>query len=253
MAYPQFSFSQFLQAYCLLVGATRNSTTGVYEPTVAQTADAAQWLTLACEFGWQDWNPSMLLPSITESGSVTPSISIVAWADLKYSSKWSLWTTDPRSSYEAEDGLWPSYARLGVQHASGVLVVDDPGTAVTAFYQKAAPVFSHEEWAASTAYDSGAVKWNTTTGHCYKALAAITASPAIEITDTAKWEVQSAPEEMRQALWRRVNEMRLELSAGQPATANQAGGTAASMMEDLYLRHLRTAPPWFIMNGGLQP
>lgn len=258
MAYPQFSFSQFLQAYCLLVGATRNSTTGVYEPTVAQKADAAQWLTLACEFGWQDWSPSILLPSITESGSVTPSSSVIAWSDLKYSSKWSLWTTDPRSSYEAEDGLWSTYARRGVQHANGVLVVDDPAAAMTAFYQKAAPKFTHVNVVSATTYASGDLVWDGTdgtittiaTGHCFKALGAYAGSA---IADTTKWEQQSAPEEMRQALWRRVNEMRLELSAGQPATSNQAGGTAASMMEDLYLRHLRTAPPWFLMNGGLQP
>ena len=106
MPYPQFSFSQYLQDHCLLVGAARNDSTGLYEPSVSQKADAAQLLTLACEFAWQDWSPWALLPSLTESASMTPNGShVIAWADLQYSSKWSLWTSDPRASFETGDGL----------------------------------------------------------------------------------------------------------------------------------------------------
>ena len=41
--------------------------------------------------------------------------------------------------------------------------------------------------------------------------------------------------------------------AGQQATAKEVDNTAERLMENLYLRHLRTLPPWFQMNGGLQP
>lgn len=259
MAYPQFSFSQFLQAFCLLVNAPRNATTGVYEPSVGMKADAAQLLTLACEYAWQDWSNWLLLPSITESASVTPNGShVIAWADLQYSSKWSLWTTDPRTSYEAENGLWQTYRRLGVQHADGVLVVDDPGAAMTAFYQKAAPKFTHVNVVGATTYAAGDLVWDgtdgtittTATGHCYLALGAHAGS---DIADTAKWRVQSAPEELRQALMQRVSELRQLHQAGQPQAAAQEAATAAAMIEDLYQRHARTLPPWFAMNGGLKP
>jgi hypothetical protein len=223
---------------------------------VWQKADAAQLLTLACEYAWQDWSPWALLPSITESGSVTPSSHVIAWADLQYTSKWSLWTTDPRSSYEAENDLYKTYARLGVQHADGVLVVDDPEEAMTAFYQKAAPKFTHTNVVSATTYASGDLVWDGTdgtittvaTGHCYKALGAHLGS---DIADTAKWKVQSAPEELRQALMRRVSEM-LEDKNGRPANSNDEEQTAARMMEEIYLRHTRTLPPWFVMNGGLK-
>lgn len=258
MAYPQFSFSQFLQAYCLLVGATRNATSGLYEPTVQEKAGAAQMLTLACEFAWQDWSPWALLPSLTESASVTPNGShVIAWADLQYSSKWSLWTTDPRASYEGEDGAWPDYRRLGVQHADGVLVVDDPAAAMTAFYQKAAPQFTHVNVVSATTYASGDLVWDgtdgtitaTATGHCYKALGAYAGS---DIADTAKWRVQSVPEELRQALLARVDELRIKYQGAQRATAKAESLTSETLMENLYQRHLRTLPPWFQMNGGLK-
>lgn len=259
MSYPQFSFSHYLQAHCLLVGASRNDTTGIYEPTVAMKADAAQLLTLACEYAWQDWSPWALLPSITESASVTPNGShVIAWADLQYTSKWSLWTTDPRASYTAGDGLWETYRRKGVQHADGVLVLDDPAAAMVAFYQKAAPKFTHTNVVSATTYAAGDLVWDgtdgtitaTATGHCYLALGAYAGS---EIADTAKWRVQSIPEEMRQALMRRIHELRLNYQAGQPQTARQESATAESMMEDLYQRHARTLPPWFTMNGGIKP
>lgn len=258
MAYPQFSFSQYLQEHCLLVGTSRNDTTGLYEPTVGTKADAAQLLTLACEYAWQDWSTWALLPSLTESASVTPNGShVITWADLQYTSKWSLWTTDPRSSYETEDGLWETYRRKGVQHADGVLVVDDPAAAMTAFYQKAAPKFTHVNVVSATTYATGDLVWDgtdgtitaTATGHCYKALGAYAGS---DIADTAKWRVQSAPEELRQALMTRVNELRLKLQSGQRQTSNQEGATAESMMEAIYQRHTRTLPPWFILNGGLK-
>lgn len=258
MAYPQFSFSQFLQAYCLLVGAARNDTTGLYEPTVKQKAGAAQMLTLACEYAWQDWSSWALLPSLTESASVTPNGShVITWADLQYASKWSLWTTDPRASYEADDGVWERYRRRGVQHADGVLVVDDPEAAMTAFYQKAAPQFTHVNVVSATTYATGDLVWDgtdgtittTATGHCYKALGAYAGST---IADTTKWRVQSAPEELRQAILVRVDELRLQYQAGQPTTAKGEAVTAESLMENLYQRHLRTLPPWFQMNGGLK-
>lgn len=257
MAYPQFSFSQFVQAYCLLTNAARNATTGFYEPTVGAKADAAQMLTLACEFAWQDWSPWALLPSITESGSVTPNGShVIAWADLQYTSKWSLWTTDPRESYESEDGLWETYARKGVQHADGVLVVDDPAAAMTAFYQKAPPKFTHTNVVSATTYDEGDIVWDGTdgtittvaTGHCYKALGD---HPGSAIADTTKWRQQSAPEELRQVLLRWVYEMRENLN-GQPQKASKEEQTAERMMEGIYQRHTRTLPPWFVMNGGLK-
>jgi len=257
MPYPQFSFSQFVQAHCLLEGAPRNATTGLYEPTVGTKANAAQLLTLACEYAWQDWSTWALLPSITESATVTPSSHIIAWADLQYTSKWSLWTTDPRTSYENGDTLWETYRRKGVQHANGVLVVDDPGTTMTAFYQKAVPKFTHTNVVSATTYAAGDLVWDGTdgtittaaTGHCYLALGAHLGS---EIADTAKWRVQSAPEEMRQALIRRVAELRLNYQAGQQQTSRQETATAESMIEDLYQRHTRTLPPWFIHNGGLK-
>jgi len=258
MAYPQFSFSQFLQAFCLLVGAPRHATTGVYEPVVAQKATAAEMLTLACEYVWQDWSPFMMLPSLTESASVTPASHVIAWADLQYSSKWSLWTADPRSSYEAEDGLWQGYRRRGVQHADGVLVVDDPAAAMTAFYQKAAPQFTHVNVVAATTYAEGDLVWDgtagtitaTATGHCYKALGAHAGSA---IADPTKWREQSAPVELRQALMVRVNELRNDYQTGQQATSKDDQATAEMLLENLYHRHLRTLPPWFQMNGGLQP
>lgn len=258
MAYPQFSFSQYLQAYCLTVDASRHATTGLYEPTVAQKADAAAMLTLGCEYVWQDWSPWALLPSITESATVTPNGShVIAWEDLQYSSKWSLWTTDPRTSYELRDGLWETYRRQGVQHADGVLVVDDPAAAMVAFYQKSAPKFTHVNVVSATTYAAGDVVWDgtdgtitaTATGHCYKALGAHNGST---IADTAKWRVQSAPEELRQTLMLRVSEMRQKYQTGEHGVAAREKATAESMMEDIYLRHARTLPPWFTMNGGLK-
>lgn len=257
MAYPQFSFAQYLQDHCLLVQAPRNSTTGLYEPSVATKADAAQMLTLACEYAWQDWSPWMLLPSITESATVTPSSHVIAWADLKYTSKWSLWTTDPRADYESGGTVWETYRRKGVQHADGVLVVDDPSAAMTAFYQKPAPKFTHTNVVSATTYAAGDLVWDGTdgtitakaTGHCYLALGAHTGST---IADTTKWQVQSAPQELRQAIMQRINEMRLKHQVSQPDTAAREGALAQAMLEDIYLRHTRTLPPWFQMNGGLK-
>lgn len=258
MPYPQFSFSQYLQAHCLIEGVPRNVSTGAYEPSVPTKANAAQLLTLACEYAWQDWSNWMLLPSITESASVTPNGShVIAWADLQNSSKWSLWTIDPRTSYEAGDGLWDSYRRKGVQHADGVLVVDDPEAAMVAFYQKAAPKFTHVNVVSATTYATGDLVWDGTdgtittpaTGHCYLALGAHAGST---IADTTKWRKQSAPEELRQAIMRRVNELRQGYQARQPQAAQQEGLTAEAMLEEIFQRHSRTLPPWFTMNGGLK-
>lgn len=255
MAYPQFTFSQFLQDYCHLANVGRNTSTGLYEPTVADKAAAAQLLTEACQYAWQDWNPTLLLPSITESATVAPASNVVSWATLEYSSKWSFWTTDPRSSYEEEDGFWREYARRGVQDDDGVRIVDAEDSMV-AFYQKAAPEFNHVNLVAATTYAAGDVVWDGTdgivttpaTGHCYKALGAYAGSA---IADTTKWTRQSAPQELRQALRRRVNELRMGDTAGQPERGQQEKFTAEQLLENVFLRHLKTAPPWYLMNGGL--
>lgn len=258
MPYPQFSFAQYLQDHCLLVGAPRNATTGIYEPSVANRADAAQLLTLACSYAWQDWSPWMLLPSITESATVTPNGShIIVWADLKNTSKWSLWTTDPRADYESSGGMWETFRRKGVQHADGVLVVDAPAAEMTAFYQKPAPRFTHINVVSATIYAAGDLVWDGTdgtittkaTGHCYLSLGDHAGST---IGDTAKWQVQSAPEELRQAIMRRINELRQNFQAGQQETSAREGANAQSLLEDIYQRHTRTLPPWFKVNGGIK-
>lgn len=250
MPFTQATFAQLLSHWCHIASVTK--TAGAYAPTDNQRDDCALALNDACDLIWRHFNDHVILPCLAVQKTVTPVSGVIARADVEDSSKWSVWTQDPRASWSEGDGLWPAYLRKAVPDESG-LRVENLGSATTleVFYQKEAPRFHWAAWVGSGhAYAVDDVVLFTD-GHCYKCLMAHNSDVfATELAD-AKWRLQSVPVDLIQAVKLKLTEMRAANTTQRPAKEARARVTAESILEDVYLAALNAAPPWYLMNGGV--
>lgn len=250
MAFTLTTFTALLDAYCTRASIGINATTGAYEPTVAQKATAARLLTDACDELWRFGSLDIILPSLMEVASVTPTSGVIARASVQDTSKWSVWTQDPRASWTAQDGLWRGYRLEAVPDTDGLRVSDATAdSSLVVFFQREAPLFDWRDWATATAYVVGDVRIND--GQCYKCLEAHTSGTFAADLAASKWRLQQVPIEMGQAVNAKVAELRAGNVTQRPGKEAVAIATARGMIEDLYLTIANKCPPWLKLNGGL--
>lgn len=252
MPYPTLTFTNLLADYCEIATVPRDGTTGNHTPTEGDKAECASLLNRACAFIWQDWHPTIFLPCMTATATVTPDATtkIVAAATLDYASKWSFWTSDPRPVHASGRTAWETTLRRATQETDGPMILD-PSTTMFAFYQTRAPRFTHTAWATSTAYAVGDVVLQS--GSCYRCLTQHTAGTFATDLSNAKWREQTVPEELRAALLRRVAELRAGDVTERLAKSQDQGMRAEALMEAIYSRALHTLAVWQFTNGGLSP
>lgn len=250
MAFTLTTFTALLDAFCVRASVAMNDTTGVYAPTVQQKATAARLLTEACEELWRFGNQEIILASLMEVVSVTPTSGVIARASVQDTSKWSVWTQDPRASWTAQDGLWTGYRLEATPDTDGLRVADiTADTSLVVFYQREAPRFDWRDWATTTAYAVGDVRINA--GQCYKCLEAHTSGTFATDLAADKWRLQQVPAEMSQVVIAKMTELRAGNVTQRPGKEAIAIVTARAMLEELYLTVANKCPPWQRVNGGL--
>lgn len=248
MAYSQTSFASILDGFNIIAGIPFNATTGVREPTITDKAECAGLLNEVLRTIWsKDTWPYQLLPSLTTKATVTPSSGVVAWADIENAVKWSVWKTDPETSWTGgTTAAHPIYAR---ESSTGLILENGYGTtSVVIFYQSLMPVFSHVAWVTSTAYAVGDVVLQGS--NCYVCAMAHTSGTFASDLAASKWTAQTIPTELRQAVLRLIAEARSGDVQGKVAKTQMEAVRGADMLDLVFARASAENSPWFIHNGG---
>lgn len=250
MAYTLVTYAALLDDYCQHASVGMNATTGAYEPTVKQQSTFARLLTDACDFIWRFGSRQFILPSLMEVATVTPTDGVIARASVQDTSKWSVWTQDPRSSWSANDGLWRTYRLLAVPDTDGLRVEDaTEDSELTVFFQRETPLFDHRAWDTGQSYVVDDVRVHD--GQCYKCLTTHTSGTFSTDLAASKWRLQQIPAEMAQVIKAKL----IELRAGNVSMRSTAQGRAIvfaeNLLDELYLSVANSAPPWLAQNGGL--
>lgn len=248
MAYPQTTFGEVLNDYGLIAGVAMNATTGAREPTMADKAECADILNLVVRRLWSEltW-PYQMLPSISTKATVTPTDGVIAWADIANSAKWSVWLTDPETSWT--NGSTSAVPRRGNKGNTGVIVEGAAtATSLVVFYQIAAPKFTQVAWVTGTAYVVGDVVLQGS--NCYVCATAHTSGTFATDLAASKWTVQTIPVEMREIVQRMIAEHRSGDIQGKVAKTQQEKETAQDLIDTLFLRASSEGSPWYLHNAG---
>ena len=229
------SFDDMVRNYASRRGMI-NGTTGAVELSVGELRMFSVWLSNAMKEAWdkprgKDW----VWPfTVTSTTALTVTSGVIALADISYGPWFSLWSADPRpantSAYRVP---------IRMHDSSGIYPQTDLGS-VFALYVPRAPEFDVTAWTNGTAVSAGAVRYDSTTGQCYRAKVAVPATP-IELTDTTYWEEQLIPKNFNDYLTLSTFGMYFT-TAGQHQTANAYADRANEDLEREFIAAFRDSP-----------
>lgn len=233
----------------LAVAARRNrvdATTGAHDFSTGDLVTLGIVLSDAMEDAWnRPRGKNWVWPFLVSSATLTVTSGVIALADISYGPWFSLWSADPRPQSST---AYRVPVRL---HDSSGIYPADSLASVFGLYMPRAPEFSSSAWAASTAYDAGAVRYHSASGICYRAKIDVP-DTAIAITNTTYWEEMLIPREFYTFL---VETAQAEYyrAAGQISTAENRDASAKEALENEYVA-ARNGPtgsgnPW--TTGGI--
>lgn len=212
-------------------------TTGDVDMTVGAKRTFAVWASNAMKEAWdkprgKDW----VWPfSVQSSSSVTVTDGVITLADLSYPVWFSLWSAEPRP---ASSNAYRVPIRL--HDSSGIYPQCDLGS-VFALYVPRAPEFDSRQWTDLTAYAAGAVRYDSTTGQCWRAKIAVPASPSIPLSNSTYWEEQLIPKNFNDYLTLSTVGM-YHASVGQTQTADVYAARAQEDLEREFIAAFRDSP-----------
>lgn len=251
MAFEQTTFGSILDGFAIIAGAPFDATTGLRTLTTVDKAECAGLLNQVVNDVWSKhtW-PYQLLPSMTTKTTVTPTAGVIAWSDLDYSTKWSVWTVDPTTSWTAgcPGSGRPCYAR---EDTSGLFVESQStATSLVVFHHVKRPVFTHVAWVTATAYVGGDVVLQGS--NCYVCATAHTSGTFATDLAANKWTVQTLPFELREPMLRMIAERRAGDVQGKVAKTMQEQQKGQDLLDAVFVRASVEAQktPWFVHNGG---
>ena len=211
-------------------------TTGASTFTTGEKMALAIWFTNALKEAWdrprgKDW----VWPFTVTSATLTVTSGVIALADVSYGPWFSLWSEDPRPANSAAYRI-----PVRMHDASGIYPQCDI-TSVFGLYVPRAPELSSVAWIAATAYDAGTVRYDSTTGQCYRAKIAVTASPAVLLTNTTYWEEQLIPKNFNDYLSYYAL-AKYWTSKGNHGSADKCDQDALDDLEREYIAAFRDSP-----------
>jgi len=213
-----------------------NSSTAAVELSVGEARMFSVWLSNAIKEAWdkprgKDW----VWPfTVTSNSALAVTDGVIALADISYGPWFSLWSSDPRvataSGYRVP---------IRMHDTSGIYPQTDLG-AVFALYVPRAPEFDSTAWTNSTAVTAGGVRYDSTTGQCYRAVINVPAT-AIPLTNTTYWEEQLIPKNFNDYLTLSTFGM-YHTTSGQHETAGKYAADALDDLENEFIACYRDSP-----------
>lgn len=213
-----------------------NATTAAVSLTVGEQRSLSVWLSNAMAAAWdrprgKDW----VWPfTVTSDSTVPVTDGVIALADVSYGPWFSLWSADPRPASSSAYRV-----PIRMHDASGIYPQCDLGS-VFALYVPRAPEFDSTAWTDSTAVSAGAVRYDSSTGQCYRAKIAVPATP-IALTNTTYWEEQLIPKQFDDYLVLSALGM-YHTTAGQHQTAEKYEQRATEDLESEFIAAFRDSP-----------
>lgn len=256
-AFPQVSFSQMMTQYA-------NSAGLAFDPLDSPTLDDlsqstkskfAGWTNTALDRLWRNPNPAFAWKWTTTSGVLTLQTNgSILWSDIQNSDDWfSLWSADPRPM----DNPPPNIGWYVGNSAFPIHCVEDNAaiwprvnsTTLYGFWRLPVPQLTSRLVNTASTYNTiGTLVWDQASvsgsGNVYKSLA--TGALGNNLTDAAKWVVQTIPYRLSNVLAEFVETMRLQAAGAD----GSSGLNSAEMMSWLDVEMAKENPrdgngcPW---------
>lgn len=214
-----------------------DDSTAAVSLSVGELRTFSVWVSNAMKEAWdkpraKDW----VWPfAVQSNSSVTVTSGVISLSDLSYPVWFSLWSAEPRP---ASSNAYRVPVRL--HDSSGIYPQCDLGS-VFALYVPRAPEFDSRQWTDLTAYAAGSVRYDSTTGQCWRAKIAVPASPSIPLSNSTYWEEQLIPRNFNDYLTLSTYGMWLA-SAGQHQTADGYANRAQEDLEREFIAAFRDCP-----------
>jgi len=223
-----------------------NSSTGAEDLTTGEKLSLSVLFSNALKDAWEkprgrDW----AWPFVISSGTFTVTSGALSLSDLSYPIWVSLWSADPRPASTSAYRI-----PVRVSDASGIYP-QDTITSLFALYIARVPQFNSTAWAANTAYDAGTIRYDDTTGQCWRAKIAVPSS-GILLSNTTYWEEQLIPLQFQNYLTLRALSDYCSIS-GKPDESAKLNNEAMAELDQEFAVAFRTGPsgsgkPW--ISGG---
>lgn len=213
-----------------------NPDTGAVDMTVGEKKSFSVWLSNAMKEAWdkprgKDW----VWPfTVTSSSALTVTDGVISLASISYGVWFSLWSADPRP---ASSNAYRIPIRL---HDSSGIYPQCDLSSVFALYVPRAPEFDSAAWTDSTAVSQGLVRYDSTTGQCYRAKIDVPAT-SIALSNTTYWEEQLIPKNFNDYLTLSTWSM-YQSTTGQEQKAARYEEEANSDLEREFIAAFRDSP-----------